>query len=217
MTQVSHPYGQRIGIIRGWRSRWFTRNKEQYQDFLKCDTMLREYLVKRLRGMFVSDVEFERNDNVLRIIIRTSRPGMLIGRNGEGTAQLKKDINTQLKRIGLSEIPEVKVDIEEERSPESNAAIVAYMVAEGLEKRLPFRRVLKQTAEKVMANRDVEGVRILVSGRLGGAEMSRKEDVRHGRVPRQTFRADIDFAEEKAYLPYGVLGIKVWIYKGEVR
>src|SRR3990167_1346780 len=113
-------------------------------------------------------------------------------------------------------MPEFPLDIEEVRSPESNAAIVAHMVAEGLEKRMPFRRVLKQTIEKVMANRDVLGVRIAISGRLGGAEMSRREEHKKGRIPLQTFRADIDFAREKAYLPYGVIGVKVWIYRGDI-
>ena len=110
----------------------------------------------------------------------------------------------------------VKLDIEEVRSPESQSPVVAYMVAEGLEKRMPFRRVLKQTVEKVMANRDVQGVRIAIAGRLGGAEMSRTEEIKRGRVPLQTLRADIDFAREVAYLPYGVLGVKVWIYRGEI-
>ena len=113
-------------------------------------------------------------------------------------------------------MPEIKLDIEEIRSPESNAAIVAYMVAESLEKRLAFRRVLKQTIEKVMANRDVLGVRIQLGGMLGGGSMSRTEQLKKGRIPLQTFRSDIDFARERANLPLGVIGIKVWIYKGEV-
>ena len=110
----------------------------------------------------------------------------------------------------------VRLDIEEVRSPESQSPVVAYMVAEGLEKRQTFRRVLKQTVEKVMANRDVQGVRIAIAGRLGGAEMSRTEEIKRGRVPLQTLRADIDFARETAYLPYGVIGIKVWIYRGDI-
>ena len=118
--------------------------------------------------------------------------------------------------LKLSEKPEVKIDIEEVRSPESSAAIVGQMVAEGLEKRFPFRRVLKQTVEKVMANRDVKGVRIIVGGRLGGADMSRSEELKKGRIPLQTLRADIDFARVKAILPYGVIGIKVWVYRGDI-
>ncbi len=121
-----------------------------------------------------------------------------------------------LRKQKMSEPLELKIDIEEIRSPESSAQIVGQMIAEGLEKRMTFRRVMKQTAEKVMANRDVEGVRIILSGRLGGADMARKEEIKKGRVPLQTLRADIDFARVEANLPYGVIGIKVWIYRGEV-
>ena len=116
----------------------------------------------------------------------------------------------------MTDKPELKIDIEEIRSPESSARIVGQMVSEGLEKRMTFRRVMKQTIEKVMANRDVEGVRIILSGRLGGADMARKEELKKGRIPLQTLRADIDFARVEANLPYGVIGIKVWIYRGEV-
>jgi small subunit ribosomal protein S3 len=141
---------------------------------------------------------------------------MIIGRSGDGATKLKNDIAKVISALHLSDSPEIKLDIEEIRSPESNAAIVSQMVAEALEKRMTFRRVLKQTVEKVMANRDVLGVRIALGGRLGGAEMARKEQIKKGRIPLQTFRADIDFAREKAYLPYGVIGIKVWIYKGDI-
>jgi small subunit ribosomal protein S3 len=141
---------------------------------------------------------------------------MIIGRSGEGSIKLKADIEKTIRRLKLSEVPEVKLDVEEIRNPESNAAIVAYMVAEGLEKRLPFRRVMKQTIEKVMANREVLGVRIVLAGRLGGADMSRKEELKRGRIPLQTLRADIDFKREEAFLPYGKIGVKVWIYRGEV-
>ena len=121
-----------------------------------------------------------------------------------------------LRTLKLVEKPEIKVDIEEVRSPELSASIVGQMVVEGLEKRMPFRRVMKQTAEKIMANRDVKGVRIICSGRLGGAEMARKEETKRGRVPLQTLRADIDFARETAVLPYGAIGVKVWIYRGDI-
>lgn len=216
MTHSVHPYSHRLGILRDWKSRWFTADPKMYREFIKTDTLVREYLTKRLRGLYVSDVVIERDANLMRIILKTSRPGMIIGRSGEGAQKLKSDIEKQIRKIKLSETPEVKVDIEEVRSPESNAAIVGYIVAEGLEKRMPFRRVLKQTVEKVMANRDVKGVRISVGGRLGGAEMARTEQIKKGRIPLTTFRADIDYAQEKAYLPYGVIGIKVWIYKGDV-
>lgn len=217
MTHHVHPYAHRLGILRDWKSRWFSADPKKYREFIKCDTMVREYLRKRLRGLYVSEVAIERNaGGLMRIILKTSRPGLIIGRSGEGAAKLKSDIEKQIRKLKLDETPEVKVDVEEVRSPESNAAIVGYMVAEGLEKRMPFRRILKQTVEKVMANRDVQGVRISVGGRLGGAEMARTEQIKKGRIPLTTFRADIDYAAEKAYLPYGVIGIKVWIYRGDV-
>jgi small subunit ribosomal protein S3 len=180
------------------------------------DTTIRRFLTKRLRGMFVTSVEIERAQNMIRILIKTSRPGLVIGRGGEGSQKLTKEIETVVRTVKGAPKVSIRLDIEEVRSPESQAPVVAYMVAEGLEKRQTFRRVLKQTVEKVMANRDVQGVRIGISGRLGGAEMSRSEEIKRGRVPLQTLRADIDFAKEKAYLPYGVIGVKVWIYRGEI-
>lgn len=215
MTHTVHPYSHRLGILRDWKSRWFA-GRGSYQQFLRADVLLREYLEKRLKGMYVSSIEMERDDKTLRILIKTSRPGMIIGRGGEGATKLKKDTIAFMRRKRLMTTQEVKIDIEEIRSPESNASIVAQMVAEGIEKRFPFRRVLKQTAEKVMANRDVIGVRIAAAGRLGGADMARREEVRKGRVPLQTFRADIDFAKAHAMIPQDQLGIKVWIYKGDV-
>jgi len=173
-------------------------------------------LKTRLKGMSVDGLEIERSAEGIRLIIKTSRPGIVIGRSGEGITKLKKEIDMFLRKQKMSEPLELKIDIEEIRSPESSAQIVGQMIAEGLEKRMTFRRVMKQTAEKVMANRDVEGVRIILSGRLGGTDMARKEEIKRGRVPLQTLRADIDFARVEAHLPYGVLGIKVWIYRGEV-
>ncbi len=215
MSKHVHPYSHRLGILRDWKSRWFSADKK-FREFLKCDVLLREYLTKKLRGMYVSSIEIERSEKNMRVIIKTSRPGMLIGRSGEGAVKLKDEIQNFINGLKLSSNQELKVDIEEIRSPESNAAIVAYMVAESLEKRLPFRRVMKQTVEKVMANRDVQGVRIALGGRLGGADMARYEDLKKGRIPLQTLRADIEFAREKAHMTYGDIGIKVWIYKGEV-
>lgn len=215
MSKTVHPYAHRLGILRDWKSRWFARGKK-YADMLKVDILLREYLEKKMKGNFVSSIETERGENSLRVIIYTSRPGVIIGRSGEGSEELRKDIEKKIRKIG-GEIPkELRLDIKEVRSPESNAGIVAHMVAEGLEKRMPFRRILKQTAEKVMANRDVKGVRIKVGGRLNGADMARNESIKRGRIPLQTLRADIDFARVRARIPQGDLGIKVWIYRGDV-
>ncbi|MBI5134337.1 MAG: 30S ribosomal protein S3 [Candidatus Taylorbacteria bacterium] len=217
MSHTVHPYSHRLGIIRDWKSRWFA-GKGKYQDYLKSDILLREFLTKKFRGMYVADIEIERNEKAIRIIIKTSRPGVIIGRQGEGAQMLRADILAFIQKHGgkLQKGQDLKLDIEEIRNPESNAAIVAYMIAESLEKRLPFRRVMKQTIEKVMANRDVKGVRVFLGGRLGGAEMARVEDMKKGQIPLQTLRADIDFAREKAHMTYGDIGIKVWIYKGEI-
>ncbi|MCE9541157.1 30S ribosomal protein S3 [Candidatus Kaiserbacteria bacterium] len=216
MTHTVHPYAHRLGIIRDWKSRWFAKTPAEYRINVIVDASIRRFLKKRLRGMYVTSVEIERQQNAIRVIIKTSRPGLVIGRGGEGSQKLSKEIERIVMKVkGAPRLP-VRIDIEEVRSPESQSPVVAYMVAEGLEKRQTFRRVLKQTVEKVMANRDVQGVRIGISGRLGGAEMSRTEEIKRGRVPLQTLRADIDFAREQAYLPYGVIGIKVWIYRGDI-
>ena len=166
--------------------------------------------------MSVDTVEIERDQKAIRIIIKTARPGLIIGRSGEGAVKLKKEIDMLFRKAKLESKPEIKIDIEEIRSPESSANIVGQMITEGLEKRLTFRRVMKQTIEKVMANRDVEGVRIILSGRLGGADMARREELKKGQIPLQTLRANIDFARVTARLPYGAIGVKVWIYRGEV-
>lgn len=216
MTHTVHPYAHRLGIIRDWKSRWFAKTPAEYRMNVMIDSAIRRFLKKRLRGMFITSTEIERSQNTIRILLKTSRPGLVIGRGGEGSTKITKDIENIIRNVKGAPKMQVRLDIEEVRSPESQAPVVAYMVAEGLEKRQTFRRVLKQTVEKVMANRDVQGVRIAVSGRLGGAEMSRQEEIKKGRVPLQTLRADIDFAREQAYLPYGVIGVKVWIYRGEV-
>jgi len=215
MSHTVHPYAHRLGIIRDWKSRWFSMDKK-YKDFLRADILVREFLDKQLRGSYVAGVSMERSQKTFRIVIKTSRPGMIIGKSGEGAVKLKNAIIKLLSKAKALTTQEIKLDIEEVRSPESNASIVAQMVFEGLEKRMPFRRVMKQTIEKVMANRDVSGVKIYLGGRLGGADMARTEELKKGRIPLQTFRADIDFAREKAHMTYGDIGIKVWIYKGEI-
>jgi len=215
MSHTVHPYSHRLGIIRDWKSRWFGVNKT-YRDFLKGDMIIRNHIEKKLRGYYIDGVEIERSAKTLRVIVKTSRPGMVIGRSGEGVTKLKTKLLEILKKENLISKEEFRVDIEEIRSPESSAHIVSQMVAESLEKRMPFRRVLKQTVEKVMANRDVLGVRIALAGRLGGAEMARREELKKGRIPLQTFRADIDFSRYEAHMTYGQIGIKTWIYKGDV-
>jgi small subunit ribosomal protein S3 len=215
MSKVVHPYAHRLVILRDWKSRWFATDKN-YVNNLKVDVTIREYLDKRLRGYYVSSVDIERGQKLVRVIIRTSRPGMVIGRSGEGATKLKADLEKQLKRAKLAMTDDIKLEIAEVAAPEGDAKIVAFMIAEGLEKRLPYRRVMKLLIEKVMAVRGVQGVKFYVGGRLGGAEISRSEVLKRGSIPLQTFRADIDYARETARLAYGGIGIKVWIYKGQV-
>jgi len=216
MSHTVHPYSHRLGIIREWKSRWFGTGKK-FREYLKADTLIRDFVVKKLTGTYVSLVEIERGQKAIRIIIKTARPGLIIGRSGEGSEKLRTDINQFMVKNKLNQPGvELKLDIEEIRSPESDASVVAQQVKEMLEKRLPFRRILKQTVEKVMANRDAKGVRVRIAGRLNGADMARTEELRKGQVPLQTFRADIDFARVRATIPQGDLGIKVWIYRGEI-
>lgn len=216
MSHTVHPYSHRLGIIRDWKSRWFASDKN-YRTSLKGDLTIREFLQKELRANYVGGIDIERSQKVLRVIVKTSRPGMLIGKAGDGVVKLRAKVLKLLRsaKIDLNG-QELKIDIEEVRNPESNAMIAGMMVAESLEKRLPFRRVMKQTIEKVMANKDVKGIRIRLGGRLGGAEIARSEELKKGQIPLQTLRADIDFAREKAHMTYGDIGIKVWIYKGEI-
>lgn len=215
MTHTVHPYAHRLGIIRDWKSRWFAGDKKTFRENLAVDASIRSFLKKRLRGMYATDVEIERSESEIRVIVHTARPGLVIGRSGENATKLRMELTKVVKKASPTSTQLVKFDIMEIRQPETSAAVVAYMVAEGLEKRMPFRRVLKSTVEKVMAVREVRGVRIVLSGRLGGADMSRTEQIKKGQIPLQTFRANIDYAMESAKLPYGVLGIKVWIYLGE--
>jgi len=218
MSHTSHPYSMRLGIIRPWKSRWFS--VREYQRLLKEDIGLRSFLEKKLDGMFVDSIEIERSPSVLNIIIKTARPGLLIGRGGEGIERLKNEINAMLKKetpgTGKQAKTGLKLTVEEIKSPETHSKVMVEQIAQDLQKRLPFRRVLKQTLAKIMASREVKGAKITLSGRLDGAEMARYEWLKDGQIPLQTLRADIDFARGRAHLPYGDLGIKVWIYKGEI-
>ena len=217
MTHITHPYGQRIGIIRKWKSGWFFKNKTKYRNALRDDFLLRNYLLKRLEGVMVNDITINRGKKELTITIFTSRPGLVIGRSGEGITKLTSDINSFAKKksIELKDSP-LRLSVEEIKFPETHANLVTEMIVDALKKRTPYRRVIKQMLEKSIASRDIKGARILVAGRLGGAEIARSEQVKSGRIPLQTLKADIDYSSGKAILPYGTIGIKVWLYKGLV-
>jgi small subunit ribosomal protein S3 len=214
MSKVVHPYAHRLVTLRDWKSRWFADKK--YKTLLQSDVVIREFLMKKLRGFYISRIEIERSVKATKIMAFTSRPGMIIGRGGDGVAKLKAELVAVLKKKGVAIPEDFKFDIVEVTNPDADAAIVACSIAEGLEKRLPYRRVIKQSIEKIMSARGVKGARIYLGGRLAGAEIARSEQIKRGSIPLQTFRADVDFAREKAHMSYGDIGIKVWIYRGEV-
>lgn len=219
MTHRVHPYIFRIGRTTTWKSRWF--DMKNFTGNLREDTLLREWLEKRLRQAHVERIDIERSPNTMQVIVKTSRPGIVIGRGGTGAEDLKNQIKKKLsairKRFKMTVRPqEVRLTIEEVRSPETHSAIAAQMIVDDIEKRIPFRRILKQSIEKIAASRDVKGVKISLKGRLDGAEMARYEWLRRGRIPLQTLRANVDYAERTAFTTYGTIGVKVWIYKGEV-
>jgi small subunit ribosomal protein S3 len=215
MTKIVHPYAHRLGITKDWKSRWFSLNAD-FRKHFKGDILMRAWLEKNLKGQFVGLIEIERNTKVIKVIINTSRPGIVIGKSGDGVIKIKAALEKILVKHAKEVKPNLQIEVIEIKNAEANASIVGQMIAEGIEKRLPYRRVLKQIVEKVMAVKDIQGVRIYLGGRLGGADMARSEEIKRGRVPLQTLRANIDFSRHKAHMLYGDIGIKVWIYKGDI-
>lgn len=209
MGQKISPTSFRIGINKDWASHWFGGRK--YQDYLRADLKVRTFLEKKLKNMGIDRVELERGTDSLNIVIHTSRPGFLIGRGGTGVEELKEAVNKLLKKKIA-----IRMEIQEIKNPESSAAIMAESIVEQIEKRIPFRRILKQTLAKIIASRQVKGAKIMMGGRLDGAEIARSEHLEQGSLPLQTLRADIDFAKGTAHTTYGTIGVKVWIYKGLV-
>lgn len=212
MGNKVNPTGIRIGITTDWQSRWFGE-KKLYREQLRKDVEIREFIMKKWKSAAIASIEVERTAGAVRLLIQTSRPGVLIGRGGAGI----EDLNRIIKRkfFANSRAVNLKVEVVEVKAADANAMLVAQQVAEQLEKRMPFRRVLKTMLDKIEANKEVQGAKIEVSGRLGGAEMSRKEWLSRGKIPLHTLRADIDFARYEATTVYGVIGVKVWIFKGE--
>lgn len=210
MGHKINPFSHRLGVIRAWKSNWF--NVKNYKEYLRNDIELRTYLEKKLSKAAIENIVIERSSNSMSVSIFTARPGVVIGRGGTGAEDLKADI---VKRVKPEKI-DVKINIIEIKNPELSAMLVAQSVAEQLEKRAPFRRTVKQAIERTMQNKAAQGIKIAVSGRLDGAEMARVEWLSEGKIPLQTLRADVDFAKYNAYTTFGVIGIKVWIYKGEV-
>ncbi len=215
MGRKVHPFIFRLGSVTNWKSRWFS--KKQYREFLEQDTKLRIFIMEKLKKASVNLIEIERSANSLNIIIKTARPGLVIGRGGEGIEKLKNEIKSLLQKN--SSIPlnyEIRLEVEEVKDPDIQATIVGMEIASQIERRLPYRRVIKQSLDKIMQNKKAKGAKIMIKGRLNGAEIARKEHLKKGKIPLQTLRSEIDYASSTAYTTYGTIGIKIWIYKGEI-
>ena len=210
MGQKVHPVGIRLGISTDWNSKWYASSSD-FPDLLNADIKVREYLKKKLENANVSKIQIERPTRAAVITIHTARPGVVIGKKGADIEKLREDV---AKLIGLH-INSVKINIEEIRKPELDAQLVAESIAQQLERRVMFRRAMKRSIQNSM-RMGAEGVKIMVGGRLNGAEIARSECYAEGRVPLHTLRADIDFGFAEALTTYGILGVKVWIYKGEI-
>jgi small subunit ribosomal protein S3 len=206
MGQKVHPYGFRLGVTKTWRSRWFA--KQDYAKLLREDLDLKDSLRDRLKSAGVSSIEVDRPGNKLRITIHTSRPGIIIGRKGAEIEKLKQDLAKKTKR-------EVFIDIQEVHKPELDAQLVAETIGLQLEKRVAFRRAMRKSVDSALRF-GCKGIKVRVSGRLNGAEIARTEWYLQGQLPLHTLRADIDYGFSQAYTTYGVIGIKCWVYKGEI-
>ena len=222
MAHKVHPKSFRIKGTEDWNIRGFYGRK--MPQYLEEDFLIKDFLRKKLIDASVANIEIEHSANKVNVIIETARPGLIIGRGGEGIENLKKEIEKKIQRKitskALKTAPkisrgELKLEIKEIRNPWISSALVAQMAAQQIEKRMPFRQVLKKSIERVITNREVKGIRMEVSGRLNGIEIARREWLGQGRMPRNTIRADIDYAHDEAQCTYGKIGIKVWIYKGD--
>ncbi len=210
MGQKVHPTGIRLGIVKDWGSKWYADSKT-FPDYVKTDHDLREFIKQRLKDASVSRIVIERPAKKANITIYTARPGIVIGKKGEDIERLRADV---AKMLGMN-IGDVRININEVRKPELDAQLVAEGIAQQLERRVMFRRAMKRAVTNTMRV-GAEGVKVKVGGRLNGAEIARSEWYREGRVPLHTLRADIDYGLAEAKTTYGVIGVKVWIFKGEV-
>jgi small subunit ribosomal protein S3 len=208
MGQKVHPTGIRLGIVKDYTSKWYADSND-YADFLNSDLQVRDFLKKKLSQASVSRIQIERTQGSAIITIHSARPGLVIGKKGEDIERLRKEVT---KMMGL---PAVHINIEEVRKPELDAQLVAESIAQQLERRIMFRRAMKRSVQNTM-RLGAKGIKINVSGRLNGAEIARAEWYREGRVPLHTLRADVDYGFAEAKTTYGIIGVKVWIFKGEV-
>lgn len=208
MGQKVHPKGLRLGIVKSWDSRWFSSNKAT-PELIAEDYRIRRFVKKRHYGAGVSRIEIERGAvNKLKVTVHTGKPGMVIGKGGVGVEQLKKD----LERLSQKQ---VNLNIVEVKSPDTDAQLVAESIASQLERRIAFKRAMKQSVQRAI-RQNAKGIKVMVSGRLGGSEIARREWTWEGSIPLHTLRADIDYGFAESHTTYGVIGVKVWIYKGQV-
>ncbi|MCX6721924.1 MAG: 30S ribosomal protein S3 [Candidatus Staskawiczbacteria bacterium] len=214
MAHKVHPKSFRIKGTEDWNIRGFYGRK--MPQFLEEDFLIKDFLRKKLIEASVANIQIEHSANKVNVIIETARPGLIIGRGGTGIEVLKKEVENKIQRkLKNKKIREIKLEIREVKNPWICAALVAQMAAQQIEKRMPFRQVLKKSIERVITNREVKGIRMEVAGRLNGIEIARREWLGQGQMPRNTIRADIDYAHDEAQCTYGKIGIKVWIYKGD--
>lgn len=207
MGRKVHPYGFRLGIIKDWKGRWYAEG-EQYAELVQEDRRIREYIRNFFGRAGISDIQIERFPNEVRITLKTARPGIIIGRRGENVRVLREVLEEMTgKRI--------HIDVHEVENPDLDAYLIAENIAIQLERRVSHRRAMKQAIQRAM-RAGAKGVKIRVAGRLGGAEMARRDEAQEGRVPRHTLRADIDYAQAEALTTFGRIGVKVWVYKGDV-
>jgi len=217
MAHKVHPKIFRIKEAKDWHSRGFY--EKDFSEYLKEDFKIRKFLEEKLSEAAVERIEIERFPGKINVIIHTARPGLIIGRRGEGVKMLKEELERRALKKDEKKPPvrpqELKIEIQEIKDPWLSASLSAQWMAQQIEKRVPYRRVLKQALDRIMSRKEVKGARVEVSGRLNGIEIARTEWLQKGKLPRQTLRANIDYAQAEAFCRYGVVGVKVWIYKGE--
>ena len=206
MGQKIHPYGFRLGITKDWKAKWYA--EKDFADFILGDVKIRKFIFKNLKHAAISNVLVERAANKLKVIIYTGRPGLVIGRKGQGTEQLKNDLKKFVEK-------DIMLEIREVRRPETDAQIVAENIASQLVRRVAYRRAMKRAVTQAL-RMGAQGIKVRCAGRLAGAEIARREWYMEGRVPSQTLRSDIDYGFAEAHTIYGVIGVKVWVFHGEI-
>jgi small subunit ribosomal protein S3 len=219
MAQKTKPTAIRVGVTKPWTSRWFFKKSLNY--FLEEDECIRVFLKKKILQAGIASIEIDRTADVVRVSIKASRPGLIIGRGGKGIEDLKSELLTKIKTLREKKNIEAKkwnlsINIEELKRNELSAQVTAQQIAYDIERRMPYRRIMKKAIENAKQNHEIKGVKVKIGGRLGGAEISRTDQLAWGKMPLQSFRANIDYGEATSFNSYGTVGVKVWLYKGDI-